>query len=227
MIELITFDAAGTLIDHSWDPAGIVLEAAGAAGLEVEPVAARETYESILSKTSNERAQLELRGDPAEIRAHWRRGVSEWLIKMGEDAQHSREIHEYAERATLSPNGSMWRLFPDVEAALELAAGAEVVLGVLSNWDRSLHVILNNLGIAKSFDFAIASLEFGHEKPDPEIFREAERRAGSSAGGSVHIGDDWADDVEGATGAGWRAIHLNRAGGPIHSLTAAVEEALR
>ncbi|MCW5945736.1 MAG: HAD-IA family hydrolase [Fimbriimonadales bacterium] len=227
MKRVITFDAAGTLIDHSWDPAGLAIEAAQHAGLNLPAESAREKYEAILARSAAERAEVELRGDPSEIRTHWRRGLSEWLTELGEDPIHSRKIHEYSERAVFNPNGTMWRLYPDVIPALDMASDAGVSIGVISNWDRSLHIVLSNLGIADRFDFVIASLEFGHEKPSVEIFREAERRACADSTHCSHIGDDFGDDVMGAQGAGWRSVHLRRDDGPIRTLTEAVAEALR
>lgn len=227
MKRVITFDAAGTLIDHSWDPAGLAIEAAQNVGLNLPVESAREKYEAILVRSAAERAEVELRGDPGEIRAHWQRGLSEWLIELGEDPIRSREIHEYSERAVFNPNGTMWRLYSDVIPALDIAKEAGVQIGVISNWDRSLHIVLSNLGIADRFEFVIASLEFGHEKPSIEIFREAERRACADARQCSHIGDDFLDDVMGAQGAGWRAVHLRREDGPIRTLTEAVVVALK
>lgn len=227
MKRVLTFDAAGTLIDHSWDPAGLAIEAAQHVGLNLPAENAREKYEAILTRSAAERAEVELRGDLIEIRAHWRRGLSEWLAELGEDPIHSREIHEYSERVVFNPNGTMWRLYADVIPALDMALESGVQIGVISNWDHSLHVVLSNLGIADRFDFVIASLEFGHEKPSIEIFREAERRAKADSTQCSHVGDDFGDDVLGAQGAGWRAVHLQRDNGPIRTLTEAVAEALK
>lgn len=223
MIRLVTFDAAGTLIDHSWDPAGLAIEAANAVGVAINREDARQKYEAILQRLTPERREVELRGDPAEIRAHWRKGIAEWLNDLGQDPSLSREIHEYAERAVYEPRSTMWRLFPDVIPALDYLHDRKILTGIISNWDRSLHVILENLGIRHRFSMVLASLELGIEKPDPAIFREAARRANVPPEACAHIGDDRMDDVQGAELAGWRAFHLVR---PKHRLLDAVVEVL-
>lgn len=49
----------------------------------------------------------------------------------------------------------------------------------------------------------------GSEKPDPEIFRTALRRAGVEARWAVHVGDMLSTDVAGARAAGIVPIHLD------------------
>ena len=49
----------------------------------------------------------------------------------------------------------------------------------------------------------------GVEKPDPEIFRIALRRAGVEAAEAVHVGDLYAVDVVGARRAGLEPVLLD------------------
>ena len=89
-------------------------------------------------------------------------------------------------------------------------------LGILSNWplaaaiDRYVAVA----GWAPHLAAIVVSERVGTIKPHPAIFRAAEAAlAGTGHGplepGSVlHVGDDWAADVVGATRAGWRTAYL-------------------
>jgi FMN phosphatase YigB (HAD superfamily) len=46
-------------------------------------------------------------------------------------------------------------------------------------------------------------------KPHPQIFRAAEHDLGLAPGAAIlHVGDDWAADVVGASSAGWRTAYL-------------------
>jgi putative hydrolase of the HAD superfamily len=59
----------------------------------------------------------------------------------------------------------------------------------------------------------IVSERVGTIKPHPAIFRAAEAALGMAATDGpaiLHVGDDWAADVVGAKGAGWRAAYLRR-----------------
>ena len=107
------------------------------------------------------------------------------------------------------PDQTYFSLYPDVLPALDLLAG-RVKLGVLSNWDYSLHRILRMLGIYDRFDVVVASLEEGPEKPDPRLFGIILERLGSTASTTLHVGDDAIDDLEGARSSGLSAVLIDR-----------------
>jgi putative hydrolase of the HAD superfamily len=58
-------------------------------------------------------------------------------------------------------------------------------------------------------DFAVISEELGSAKPEPEIFREALRRASVASHEAVFVGDSQEFDVAGARGAGMSAVWHN------------------
>ncbi|MCH8274036.1 MAG: HAD-IA family hydrolase [Armatimonadetes bacterium] len=214
MIRLVTFDASGTLVDHDWDPAGLIYNAATALGVQVPETKATNAYERIHTRRRASLEEVEKRGDPSEIRAFWQGEVAEWLQAVGGDPSLSRDIYETCRRKTFSTSNRIWRVFPDVEGALSALRARGLRLGVISNWDSSLHEILRNLRIYEHFDFVVASLEFGVEKPAAGIFLEALRRGDAQASETLHVGDHLEDDVRGAEAAGMRALHLDRSRPP-------------
>jgi putative hydrolase of the HAD superfamily len=98
---------------------------------------------------------------------------------------------------------------PDVLAALR-AGGAR--LAVVSNWDISLHDVLERTGLRGLVDAVVISAELGVAKPDPAIFRAALERLGAGAEGAVHVGDSLEHDVAGARAAGLEAVLVARNG---------------
>lgn len=52
--------------------------------------------------------------------------------------------------------------------------------------------------------------DIGVNKPDPAVFREAERRMGLDLREAWYIGDSYEHDIAGAKAAGWNTIWLNR-----------------
>lgn len=70
------------------------------------------------------------------------------------------------------------------------------------------------LGVAALVHFIVISGEFGVEKPDPAIFREALRLADATADEAVYVGDSAEHDVAGARAAGLAVVWVNRDGGP-------------
>lgn len=105
--------------------------------------------------------------------------------------------------------------YPEVPAVLaELRArGARLV--VVSNWDVSLHEVLERTGLAPLVDGALASAEVGARKPDGAIFAAALAAAGGVAPGeALHVGDTVEADVEGARAAGIHPVLVARDGAP-------------
>ena len=99
---------------------------------------------------------------------------------------------------------------PDVLAALRDRGVARVVV---SNWDVSLHDVLERTQLRPLVDAVVTSAEYGAAKPDPAIFAHALELAGGVApADAVHAGDDVAADVEGARAAGIAPVFVARDG---------------
>jgi putative hydrolase of the HAD superfamily len=104
-------------------------------------------------------------------------------------------------------------LFADVRPALSTwrAAGCRIV--VVSNWDVSLHALLEGLSLGRLLDAIMTSAEAGARKPAPAIFQRALALACARREEAVHIGDSLDEDVGGARAAGIRALLISRDGG--------------
>ncbi len=103
-----------------------------------------------------------------------------------------------------------WRVYDEVRPLLESLRRRGIALGVISNWTGDLEQVLHGVDLHGSFDFILDSAHLGYEKPHPEIFAEALRRAGVPADAALHVGDSPGHDVEGALAAGMRAALLDR-----------------
>jgi putative hydrolase of the HAD superfamily len=102
--------------------------------------------------------------------------------------------------------------FPDVRPALSTWRAAGVRLVVVSNWDVSLHDVLQRVSLAPLLDAILTSAEAGARKPSPAIFERALGLAGVGREQAVHIGDSLEEDVAGARAAGIRAVLISRDG---------------
>jgi len=103
-------------------------------------------------------------------------------------------------------------VFADVRPALAAARRAHRRVVVVSNWDVSLHGVLEHLALAPMLDAIVTSAEIGTRKPAPEIFEEALRLAGRAADEAIHVGDSLEEDVAGARRAGIEPVLLRRDG---------------
>jgi putative hydrolase of the HAD superfamily len=99
-----------------------------------------------------------------------------------------------------------------VPAALERLRAGGARLAVVSNWDVSLHDVLERTRLRGLVDAVVISAELGAAKPDPAIFRAALERLGATAAEAVHVGDSVETDVAGARAAGLQAVFVARNG---------------
>jgi len=200
----------------------LISRAAKECGIPLDEETAERNFEKIHSRKRTEHVAVELRRDPAEIRAFWQGEIAEWLVSIGQDPIRSLDLYDWVTRSIFSANGMVFRLYSDVLPTLrklrELreSGTSDMKLGVLSNWDSSLHKIIDHLELREYFDFVIPSLEIGIEKPNEGIFREALQRAQVAPNEALHIGDSFEDDYLGAKSAGWHARLLLRNGERVH-----------
>jgi len=103
-------------------------------------------------------------------------------------------------------------LFDDVIPALNSLAARKLPLGIISNADRDISPLLEKLGILNLIKVRLTSQEAGTSKPQQGIFRKGAEMMGVSPGEALYVGDQWAVDVQGARGAGMRALLLDRGG---------------
>ena len=107
-----------------------------------------------------------------------------------------------------------FRPYPEVPGVLRALRDRGTRLVVVSNWDVSLHDVLEQTGLAPLIDAVVTSAEFGAAKPDPAIFAHALELAGARATDAVHAGDDVEADVHGARAAGIEPVLVARDGEP-------------
>lgn len=221
MIELITFDCAQTLVEVSWSVRTFIETCGRAVGLEVDS-AAYDRYARSVHLRWGEYLEVNLMRDPVAGQAFWDDIGRTWLAQEGLDPELIHEIRETSHHIGFTAESEIFRLYSDVPDCLTALRARGIKLAVVSNWDYTLHRVLEMFGIRDHFDAVFASLEEGVEKPDPRLFHICLQQLGVSPENTVHIGDNPVDDVEGALAAGIRPVLIARdpdATGDIRSLT--------
>ncbi|MEZ4358818.1 MAG: HAD family hydrolase [Kofleriaceae bacterium] len=199
-VAAVTFDAGQTLIDLDTDLLAARLGERGvtvpAPALAASAPAAWRTYDAAVAAGA---------GHP------WRTLMSA-LLQGAAPALASEarvELVEWLWRE--QPRRNLWRR--PIPGMFELAASLRasgVAVAVLSNSEGRLAELFAELGWAERFAVIADSGRLGIEKPDPRIFEWTLRQLGVDAADAVHLGDSWPADVEGALGAGLRAIWFGR-----------------
>ena len=104
--------------------------------------------------------------------------------------------------------------FPEVRGVLEALHARGTPLAIVSNWDLSLHDVLEQLDLMRFFGAVVTSAEVGAAKPDPRPFVVALEALGVAPKDALHVGDDPIADVEGAAAAGCAALLVRRGSPP-------------
>jgi len=98
-----------------------------------------------------------------------------------------------------------WRARPGAVEFLRRLHSARLRVGVLSNWQTTLAVLLSEVGL-DGFDAVIPSALLGFAKPDPRAFLAAVNKLDVKPSSIVHVGDDPVRDAAGAIASGCRAF---------------------
>jgi putative hydrolase of the HAD superfamily len=117
------------------------------------------------------------------------------------DACFERLYREFAEPRA-------WQAAPGAHEALSALRARGLATGVISNFDRRLHGILDGLGLAPLLDSVVLPSDARAAKPDPAIFGFALAKLGLAPGDAFFVGDQRERDLEGARRAGLRAIDV-------------------
>ena len=103
-------------------------------------------------------------------------------------------------------------LYDDVLPALTDLKEKGLRLGLISNFDQDITALFDKLGLSPLLEVVVTSQDTGYNKPHPEIFKAALKRAGVDAAEAVYVGDQYRVDVEGANGVGMKGMLLDRNG---------------
>jgi putative hydrolase of the HAD superfamily len=212
---------------HPPPVSALLLDALGTL-VALEPPAPRlraELFERFGIDVSDQQAQAAIGAEIAYYRAHLDEGVD------GSSLADLRARCAKVVRDALPPSASLSRVdtpaltkallasirfsaFDDARPALLAARRRGLTVVVASNWDVSLHGVLERVGLAELLDGIVTSAEAGARKPAPAVFERALALAGARAGDAVHVGDSLEEDVAGARAAGIEPVFLSRDGRP-------------
>ncbi len=212
--EVIFFDAAGTLIHLPHSVGEHYRAVARSFGVAPDADALDRAFRAAWKAAPERAATAGPR--PDDDKGWWRdlvKAVFASVLTPQEQARFDLPAYFEAVYAHFAEPG-VWEVFTDVPAVLAALQEAGYRLGVISNFDRRLRKVLDDLGLAASFEHIVISSEVGADKPAPRIYAEALRLFGVPAGRALHVGDDPHKDG-GAEHVGLRVFQLER---PRHTL---------
>jgi putative hydrolase of the HAD superfamily len=201
-MRAVLLDALGTLVELERPWPHLVAEL-GARGVAIDEADARR---AMLAEMAYYRANHDDASDRAALADLRRRCAEVVRAELGTELPVGE-----VEAAMLA--AIRFRPYPEVPGVLAGLRERGCALVVVSNWDVSLHDVLERTRLRELVDAVVTSAELGVAKPEPAIFAHAlELAGGVPPAQALHAGDDLLADVEGARAAGIAAVLVARDG---------------
>lgn len=200
-VRAVFFDAVGTLLYPIVPPPETYAQAARRQGITLDPTVVLSRFRSAFrAEEEADRATGWVTSEMREVE-RWRRIVAASLPELPDPERGFSELFTHFARP------DAWAVLRDAGAFLTELERRGLILGIGSNLDaRLLNIIAGHDVLKPLAQRVVVSAAVGHRKPSAKFFAAVIRAAGCSAGEVVFVGDEAANDFDGATAAGLRAI---------------------
>lgn len=200
MIQAISFDAAGTLIEPAHPVAETYAQLLSAHLGPLDSTRLASSFPQALIRAGEPAYADHQDGESAE--RQWWRVVVETAVgqRVPDEAFHELFEH-YA-------NPEAWKVFPEVTSALNRVTELGLRSVVISNFDLRLHRILDSFDL--DFEIIMTSATARSRKPSPSIFSKTLQSLKIEAHQMLHVGDSKMADLAGAKAVGIEAFLLDR-----------------
>jgi putative hydrolase of the HAD superfamily len=199
-IRAVTFDVGGTLIE-CWPSVGHIYA----------EVAARNGHPNLTPAVLNKNFKTTWRAFKSfsHTPADWSALVDATFRGLVEPPPSQTFFPQLFERFS-EPDA--WHIFDDVLPTLTQLKSRSLKLGIVSNWDDRLKPLLGKLQLDSYFETIVVSYEVGVHKPSRKLFERVCAALNSDPAQTLHVGDSFEMDVQGAKAAGLQALWLCRGG---------------
>ena len=210
MYKAVFFDLVNTLVRHDPWPEERQHRALKEFGIDVPKKDLRRGFWAANDYFSREAARSPIEQRPPEEKAEvFIEFERTWLREAGVEVTREQAA-KLLELLRLNTQGVV--PFEDTVPALTELRSRGIVVGLVSNLDMTLEKFCPDFDLASHLDFVIVSHEVGFEKPHPEIFGAALKRANAEASEAIMVGDQFNSDIVGALRTGIKPLWLDRDG---------------
>jgi putative hydrolase of the HAD superfamily len=198
-INIISFDATGTLFDAVPSIGGIYAEVLQEHGVTISEDDMEMRFMAEFHKSRT--LPLEIVDEFHEME-RWQSVVQNILRE-----EFSETI--FGELWETMGKGFRWKTKPRLFRTLEALKLAGFRLVVVSNWDKRLHGILSALKLTPYFEEVFISTELGSEKPDEAVYRKVATLLDAEPCTLLHVGNSPSNDYRPALRSDWNALLLH------------------
>lgn len=208
MIKAVFFDFYNTLATHYPPREEAYVNACRELGIKVEPKALFKSLPAadMYYRDENSRSPIDQRSPEEKINFYTEYATR---ILAGAGAEVSRDIALQI-LAKLRQFNWRFKAYDDSLPILKELKNRGLILGLISNVAQDMESTYEELGLQPYLDFKVTSSEVGCDKPRPEIFLVALKKARVKPEEAIYIGDQYDLDVVGAQGVGMKAALLDR-----------------
>jgi putative hydrolase of the HAD superfamily len=214
--EVIFFDAAGTLIRLKRPVGWHYAKITQSHGLMVDEAQMESAFRDVWYGRRPRPASPEGRED--DDRPWWRELALDVLRAAVPSSNKIDQDRWFDDLYMHFAQPGIWVLYEDALRCLDRLANRSR-LAVISNFDRRLRRILDDLDVSTRFEQIFISSEIGCEKPHPGIFQRALKVMEVEADRCIHAGDDPERDWVGALAAGIAVFKVRRPAVTLDDLT--------
>ena len=210
-IKAVLFDLVGTLI-YVKDPVGYVYSnVARSFGFETDYRKLDEAFSIVCSELSRQFTM----GGKIEEKKWWRNVMLKTFTSAGYDLRNKFDdiFEELFKTFSLK---SAWAVYPDVISVLEKLSATEsqhavtLRIGLISNFDSRLEIVLKELDLHKYFHCLAYSGKVGFSKPDPRVFQYALNKLNILPEEALYVGDGLDIDYYPACDLGINSLLIDR-----------------
>jgi putative hydrolase of the HAD superfamily len=208
MIKTVFLDFYNTLASYHPPREEVYINASRELGIEIDAKALFSSLAvaDIFYRNENSRSPIDKKSLEEQINFY-----IEYITRImdGAGEQISRD---QALKILTKIRGYKWefKVYDDVLSTLETLKKRKLILGLISNVAQDMESTYERLGLQPYLDFKVTSAEVGYDKPRPEIFLAALKKAAVKPKEALYVGDQYQVDIIGARGVGIKALLIDR-----------------
>jgi HAD superfamily hydrolase (TIGR01549 family) len=208
MIKAVFLDFYNTLASYSPPREDVYIVAARELGINVH---AKDLFNSLSSADifyRNENSHSPIDKRPLEEQINF---YVDYITRIVNGAG-GQINHDQALKILAKIREYKWefKAFDDSLPALGTLKQRGLIIGLISNVAQDMESTYEKLGLQPYLDFKVTSAEVGFDKPRPEIFQAALKKAAVNPDEALYVGDQYQIDIVGARGVGIKALLIDR-----------------
>ncbi|MGF1578877.1 MAG: HAD-IA family hydrolase [Gemmataceae bacterium] len=205
-VRAICFDAVGTLIYPSPNAVKVYAEAGRAFGSRCTLSEIKARFSEAFQVQEDADKSNDWTTSPEREVQRWRQIVAD----VFDDLSPSEDCFQQLWQHFAEPNA--WALFDDVPSTLSSLIEGGYIVAIASNFDARLRKVVAGHPALNGIEHLFISAEMGRRKPSSHFFQYVRRHLGLDSANILFIGDDLANDFEGATADGMPTVLISRDG---------------